>query len=284
MNISIFVNDFDFIKLDNTNILQSFTLYNINKFIKLSSIRKNIINEMLKFIINQPNVFYYKKDIINMSIIINNLKSLNSSQKLEDIHNYKHLIITPDYSIPCLHSYKVIYNDNIYYLLLNNNLIVKDAIILLKKNGIIIKNICDKDNKNIEPTDLLKNLPNKTIKIISEQKTHDKIYQEKINNSKIEHYYIYILQEKYFIKTKQNIFKIAYTSKNIIQKYKEHPKNSNLLFCCPLNSKICKDYENIIIKQFSSKFIQKKEIGIEYFEGELNKLLLTLINIIKTYL
>lgn len=78
--------------------------------------------------------------------------------------------------------------------------------------------------------------------------------------------YIYLLQEREFIKTNEYIYKVGRTKQENHQRFNQYPKGSILLF-----QMICNNYENIekyIIKQFKEKFNLRKDIGNEYFEGD----------------
>ena len=93
--------------------------------------------------------------------------------------------------------------------------------------------------------------------------------------------YIYLLQEREFIKTKENIYKVGMTRKENHKRFNQYPKGSVLLF-----QMICNDCENIekfIIKQFKEKFTQRKDIGNEYFEGEYHIMIDNIYLTIKTY-
>lgn len=77
--------------------------------------------------------------------------------------------------------------------------------------------------------------------------------------------YIYLLQEREFIKTKENIYKIGMTRKENHTRFNQYPKGSILLFqmICPNSKKI----ETELIKLFKIKFKLRTDIGHEYFEG-----------------
>ncbi len=78
--------------------------------------------------------------------------------------------------------------------------------------------------------------------------------------------YIYLLQEREFIKTKENVYKVGMTEKENHKRFNQYPKGSILLF--QIICKNCKNMEKNIIKQFKEKFKQRKDFGNEYFEGE----------------
>jgi hypothetical protein len=78
--------------------------------------------------------------------------------------------------------------------------------------------------------------------------------------------YIYLLKLREFVKTNENIYKIGMTTQNNFKRFRQYPKGSILLY-----QTICSDCKNIetqLIKKFKSSFIQRKDIGNEYFEGD----------------
>ncbi len=83
--------------------------------------------------------------------------------------------------------------------------------------------------------------------------------------------YIYLLQLREFIKTKENIYKVGRTSKQHLERFNQYPKGSLLLFQMICNCS--KTMEIQILEIFKDKFIQRKDIGNEYFEGEYNKMI-----------
>jgi len=77
--------------------------------------------------------------------------------------------------------------------------------------------------------------------------------------------YVYLLQEREFIKTNEKIYKVGMTQKENFERFNQYPKGSVLLFQIICHD--CKNMEVQVIKQFKEKFIQRKDIGSEYFEG-----------------
>ena len=86
--------------------------------------------------------------------------------------------------------------------------------------------------------------------------------------------YIYLLQEREFIKTKENVYKVGMTKKENNKRFNQYPKGSVLLFQIICNN--CKNMEKIILKKFKETFKQKKDIGNEYFEGD-SKVMINMI-------
>ena len=78
--------------------------------------------------------------------------------------------------------------------------------------------------------------------------------------------YIYLLQEREFIRTKDNVYKVGMTRKENYERFKQYPKGSVLLFQMICNN--CKSIEKLVLKKFKETFKQRKDIGNEYFEGE----------------
>ena len=94
--------------------------------------------------------------------------------------------------------------------------------------------------------------------------------------------YIYLLQEREFLKTKENIFKVGMTTKQNHERFNQYPKGSILLFQLICDN--CKNIEKQIITIFKENFIQRKDIGTEYFQGNyklmIDSIYLTIKNVI----
>tara|TARA_B100001059_G_scaffold236345_1_gene286324 strand:+ start:1830 stop:3365 length:1536 start_codon:yes stop_codon:yes gene_type:complete len=78
--------------------------------------------------------------------------------------------------------------------------------------------------------------------------------------------YIYLLQEREFIRTNDNVYKVGMTTKENYERFRQYPKGSVLLFQMICNN--CKNIEKLVLKKFKETFKQRKDIGNEYFEGE----------------
>jgi hypothetical protein len=88
--------------------------------------------------------------------------------------------------------------------------------------------------------------------------------------------YIYLLQEREFIKTKETIYKIGKTKQNNNDRLKQYPKGSTLLLqivCCN-----CDNSEKNLIKIFKNKYKHCKQIGNEYFDGDSDDMIKTICN------
>lgn len=76
--------------------------------------------------------------------------------------------------------------------------------------------------------------------------------------------HIYIIHEREFIRLNEDVYKIGRT-KNLKQRVRDYPKGSNLIFCYQVNDII--ETEKKILDRLRSCFINRRDIGLEYFEG-----------------
>lgn len=85
--------------------------------------------------------------------------------------------------------------------------------------------------------------------------------------------YIYLLQEREFIRTNEKVYKIGQTTQLNNKRLKQYPNGSVLLF--QIICKDCKNLEKIILRTFNknSYIIQRKEYGNEYFQGDYKKMI-----------
>jgi hypothetical protein len=94
--------------------------------------------------------------------------------------------------------------------------------------------------------------------------------------------YVYLLQEREFIKTNEKIYKIGMTTKPNHTRFNQYPKGSILLFQIICND--CCSLEKQILSNFKSKFILRKDIGNEYFEGNFTEMIFIISDVvIKSY-
>lgn len=78
--------------------------------------------------------------------------------------------------------------------------------------------------------------------------------------------YIYLLQEREFIRMKEPVYKIGRTSQENHKRFSQYPKGSVLLF--QMICQDCQDMERKILNQFKEQFNHCKDLGNEYFEGD----------------
>jgi hypothetical protein len=87
---------------------------------------------------------------------------------------------------------------------------------------------------------------------------------------------IYLLREREFIALDQHIYKIGRT-KNMTNRGSGYPTGSDVIFTIKVLDML--ECENIIKKEFLTKFKHRSDIGSEYFEGSPSKMLMILVNI-----
>ena len=90
--------------------------------------------------------------------------------------------------------------------------------------------------------------------------------------------YIYLLQEREFVKCNENIYKVGKTKKDQFTRFNQYPNGSILLLQIKCNDCDCNERE--IIKLFKSKYTYKKQIGHEYFEGDYEDMMKNIFNIV----
>jgi len=91
-------------------------------------------------------------------------------------------------------------------------------------------------------------------------------------------HYIYLLQEREFIRLGEKIYKVGKTKQENTSRLKGYPKGSILLF--QMECINCDLIEKIIINQFCVKFKHETDIGAEYFKGSKHEM----IDIIYTFI
>jgi len=88
--------------------------------------------------------------------------------------------------------------------------------------------------------------------------------------------YIYLLREREFLNFKQNVYKIGMTKKNNPNdRIKQYPKDSETWLTIKVKNP--KDIETILCSILCETFTQRKDIGREYFEGNPNSMLKTIM-------
>jgi hypothetical protein len=90
--------------------------------------------------------------------------------------------------------------------------------------------------------------------------------------------YIYLLQEREFVKTGELIYKIGRTKKEHYTRFNQYPNGSILLLHIKCDD--CDCNEKDIIKLFKTKYKHRKEIGNEYFEGDSKEMMKDIFNVV----
>jgi len=90
--------------------------------------------------------------------------------------------------------------------------------------------------------------------------------------------YIYLLQEREFIRTNEPIYKIGKTKQERLKRICNYPNGTKLIIQILCNN--CDKYEKELINKFKELFIHKRELGNEYFKGDRYKMIETIYNLI----
>jgi len=104
----------------------------------------------------------------------------------------------------------------------------------------------------------------------TETKMPDQKEEKIIIDVKERNKYIYIIQMAEHHKKKTPIYKIGRTH-NILQRFNSYPKNSRLIYLCKVND--CHHVESELIELFKKNFEQKRDFGLEYFQGSITKMI-----------
>jgi hypothetical protein len=85
---------------------------------------------------------------------------------------------------------------------------------------------------------------------------------------------IYLLQEREFLKDKEDTYKIGHTTQKLLTRMSQYPKGSRIVYSSVVPNS--KDSETNLKKLFNEKFTHKPEYGTEYFNGNLYEMIQTI--------
>ena len=91
---------------------------------------------------------------------------------------------------------------------------------------------------------------------------------------------IYLLREREFTRLNENIYKIG-RSINIKTRMNSYPKGSNIELMMGCNDSI--KCEKQLLEIFRTTFIQRKEYGSEYFEGDKQEMIAIITNVLNKF-
>ena len=92
-----------------------------------------------------------------------------------------------------------------------------------------------------------------------------------IHNMLHRYHSIYLLQEREFVKSRENIYKIGRTTQENTKRIAQYPKGSRLMYFRSCNNSVA--VEMTILKLFRSKYNPRTDIGSESFEGDYNAMI-----------
>ena len=94
--------------------------------------------------------------------------------------------------------------------------------------------------------------------------------------------YVYLLQEREFVKSNEQIYKIGRTKQLNFARFRQYPKNSISFFQSYCDD--CIACENKIVKVFSKKYKKRIDVGQEYFEGNVFDMIIQISIIVQNNL
>jgi hypothetical protein len=125
-------------------------------------------------------------------------------------------------------------------------------------------------NKDYLEKEELKLENKKLKKIIDEKNKIIELYKKNINmEEENDEEYIYIIKEREFVKSKENVYKLGMT-KNVKNRMGDYPRGSRIKDITSV--KDAKKSEQDLLIIFRTIFIQRSDIGTEYFQGDLDSM------------
>ena len=100
----------------------------------------------------------------------------------------------------------------------------------------------------------------------SDQKTSEII----LNKLNIKFEYVYLIHEREFWTQGISVVKLGRTKQEPSRRLAGYPKGSMVYYFMQVND--CVTVENELIRRFKWNFNQKLEFGIEYFEGDIDRM------------
>lgn len=79
--------------------------------------------------------------------------------------------------------------------------------------------------------------------------------------------YLYILQEREFFHSGEDVYKVGRTSRDVVDRFKEYPKGSRLLFIMHVPVDRAALLEDEVKRRFRAEFRPRVDIGSESFVG-----------------
>jgi hypothetical protein len=91
--------------------------------------------------------------------------------------------------------------------------------------------------------------------------------------------YVYLIKLREFVKSGESVFKIGRTGQENFKRFYQYPKGSIIFFQIICNDSI--EAEKEIMNEFEKKYILRKDIGNEYFEGNFINMMDDIYKIVK---
>ena len=219
-------------------------------------LKENVIDTALT---NLNNKYYFHPDFVKQ-LYLN--YSSNDSDKVSTFYKKDHAVWLKSKS----DLYKIIQVDNInrFFIFLDTILYV-NALKFIKKEV----NMCGKTlyfNEKIidKDKDLRTLFPNDFVKLNSQVKIDSKTKE----TTHVCLGSIYLIRTREFLTQNLSIYKIGKTGNDISQRLGNYGKGGQVLFTIAVENSKIDEIEQKLIELFKTKFIQRIDIGSEYFEGD----------------
>jgi hypothetical protein len=93
--------------------------------------------------------------------------------------------------------------------------------------------------------------------------------------------YVYLIHEREFLNAKKPVYKLGKTTQWNCRRLQDYPKNSALILVWRVPN--CHIVERELIREFDKRYKKRQDIGAEYYQGDVNKMKTTFINVVKMY-
>lgn len=90
--------------------------------------------------------------------------------------------------------------------------------------------------------------------------------------------YIYIIKDRTSVELNKNIYKIGKTKQDNLNRFKGYPKGFKIVFIIACSN--CDLIEKNLINMFKQKYIQIKEYGNEYFQGNVEMMIKDIVSLV----
>lgn len=143
---------------------------------------------------------------------------------------------------------------------------IKDCLQELENDRLSISEL-KRRNKELEDEKRDFEIKKKEIEAMIEKRVSEKMKEEEKPEEKpVTNQYIYVLQEREFVRNNENVYKLGKTV-NPKQRLSSYPKGSKVHMVMPCED--CSEAEKYLLDWFRELFVSRKDIGSEYFEGDL---------------
>jgi len=248
---------------------------------KIKSIKTQILEKFFQFLKKQSEFIIEIKDLIKCfkfnfdGFDVDNINTIKEIVKQKFNKNSK-IDVTINLEMKI---YRIHIVPNNYYIYVPSDETIYYAIKKLRLKGVKNIKLFDKDNNEIIQSKKLSSFDDLKIELnttILSKPIDEKLLLDDILGS------IYLLQDSKFVATKQPIYKIGKTERNINSRMKSYAKGGYLFLVIGVPKQYTSKIETELKNKFKNKYVQKKEeVGEEYYEGNIDEMMNDIFNYIK---